>query len=207
MIENIIFDFGGVIFDIDHNLSKQAFQELGLKNFDQIYGHLVQTTVFEQIEKGEISEPEFRTAIRNILPHSVSDDQIDDAWCALIVGFDKNKIDLIENLGKNYRIFLLSNSNIIHYKRFIKILNAYKDFRGLFTDVWFSHEKGQRKPDIDFYSNLLKTHQMEAKNCLFIDDLWVNISAAQSIGIQTHFLDNGQNILDLFENNRWKGDL
>jgi FMN phosphatase YigB (HAD superfamily) len=43
MIKNIIFDFGGVIYDIDHHLSKLAFEQLGVQKFDELYGHHKQT--------------------------------------------------------------------------------------------------------------------------------------------------------------------
>lgn len=205
MIKNIIFDFGGVIYDIDHSLSKKAFLKLGVENFDELYGHQKQTHLFEKIERGEINVEDFYLALRNYLPHHISDKQIEDAWCALMVGFEKAKVDLLEQLRKNYRIFLLSNSNIIHYRRFIIELDAYKPFRDLFTDVWFSHEKHQRKPEAAFYNDMLIKHQMKPRETLFIDDLDVNIEAAQKLGLQTYYLQNKNSILDLFKDGVWIG--
>ena len=36
-IENVIFDLGGVILDIDYNLTRTAFEKLGVVNFDEMY--------------------------------------------------------------------------------------------------------------------------------------------------------------------------
>jgi len=198
MLKNIIFDFGGVIYDIDHNISKKAFQKLGLNSFDTLYGHQEQQQLFEQMERGELTDNEFRSAIRKIIPNNVSDIEIDDAWCALLIGFDKKKIDLLEALRHNYHLFLLSNTNNIHAKRFIPELDAYKNFRALFNDVWLSHEIGKRKPEKEFYLDLLEKHGMKTEETLFIDDLYANIEAAKNLGIQTYYLNNQQSILDLF---------
>lgn len=199
MIRNIIFDFGGVIYDIDHNLSKIAFEKLGVENFDQLYGHQIQTQIFEKLEVGAIDESGFIHHLKQYLNPHVREEDIVNAWCALLIGFDKQTVELLKKLGEHYKIFLLSNSNIIHYKRFIKELNEYTNFRALFTDVWYSHEKGMRKPDPEFYLQLLKANNLKAKETLFIDDLDVNIEAAKKLGIQTHYLHQ-QHILELFEN-------
>ena len=198
MIKNLIFDFGGVIYDIDHNISKLAFESLGIEQFEKQYGHEKQSLLFEKLERGEIGENEFRLTLKKYLPKNTSDQKIDKAWCALLIGFDKKKIDLLEKLGETYKLFLLSNTNIIHTRQFMNELNAYKDFKSLFTDVWFSYEKGKRKPEKEFYVNLLNQYHLEAKECLFIDDLDVNIEAAKQLGIQTHYLKDGESILDLF---------
>lgn len=197
MIKNIIFDFGGVIYDIDHNLSKLAFEKLGVERFDALYGHQIQANIFEKMERGELELDVFRSELRKYIPRNASDQQVDEAWSGLLLGFDSRKLDLLKRIKENYRLFLLSNSNEIHYMRFIKELNEYMDFRGLFEDVWFSHEKGMRKPEPEFYLGLLHENKLEAQESLFVDDLDVNIRAAQSHGIKTHYI-HGDNILDLF---------
>jgi len=198
MIKNIIFDFGGVIYDIDHSLSKKAFEELGVRDFDHLYGHRKQVELFEKMERGELSEQQFRQSLRQYVPQHTIDADIDRAWSALLLGFDTKRIDLLEEIGKNYHLFLLSNTNNIHARQFLEEINAYKDFRSLFVDVWFSHEKGMRKPETVFYQSLLQKHQLLPRECLFIDDLDVNILAAQRLGIHTHYLQGHETILDLF---------
>ncbi|NPD46964.1 MULTISPECIES: HAD family phosphatase [unclassified Lentimicrobium] len=203
MIKNIIFDFGGVIYDINHNLSKIAFEKLGVENFDELYGHQIQAKTFEKMERGELELDVFRDELRKVIPKNVSDQQIDDAWCGLLLGFDTKKLDLLKSIGRNYRIFLLSNSNEIHYMRFIEELNEYFNFRSLFEDVWFSHEKGMRKPEPEFYMGLLINNDLKASESLFVDDLETNIFAAKNIGIKTHYIQN-DSILDMFEDGKLK---
>lgn len=202
MIRNIIFDFGGVIYDIDHNLSKLAFENLGVENFNQLYGHQIQTEIFEKFETGSISKEAFLNYLKQFLPAKTNLNEIEDAWCALLLGYDSRKIELLKALKKNYQLFLLSNTNIIHYERFIEELNQYCDFRSLFNDTWLSFEKGYRKPDLIFYQSLINKYKLKPEETLFIDDLEKNIDAANKLGIQSYFLNN-ENILDLFENAVW----
>lgn len=63
-IENIILDYGNVIFMIDFNRACQAFITLGIKNVDDFFGHKAQDPLFDAFDKGEITPAEFRTAIR-----------------------------------------------------------------------------------------------------------------------------------------------
>ena len=52
MIKNIIFDYGAVIFDIDHQLTIQAFKDIGLQAENDFFGHLKQNPIFDLFEKG-----------------------------------------------------------------------------------------------------------------------------------------------------------
>jgi putative hydrolase of the HAD superfamily len=119
-----------------------------------------------------------------------------------LVGFDTKTIDLLLKVRKNYHIFLLSNTNVIHARRFIAEINKYSDFRSLFDDVWLSHEKQMRKPEKDFYLGLINKHDMELEKTLFIDDLDINIEAAKNLGIETYYLSNGQSVINLFKDGR-----
>lgn len=202
MIKNLIFDFGGVIYDINHQLSKLAFEKLGVSNFEQLYSHEIQDQLFEEFEKGRVSETEFRTAIRRYLNLDIKDLDLDRAWCALLIGVQKEKIDLLQELSRNYQLYLLSNTTSIHYRHFIEEVNAFGDFLSLFEGVYLSHETGMRKPDQEFYLKLINDHKLKAEECLFIDDLAVNIKAAQELGIPSYYLQN-ESILDLFKKGRW----
>jgi FMN phosphatase YigB (HAD superfamily) len=202
MIRSIIFDFGGVIYDIDHNLSKLAFQKLGVDNFDQLYGHHVQTHIFEQFETGKIDAEAFLAYLAKFLPAKTSKEDIIDAWCALLIGIDERKTNLLLELKKDYRLFLLSNSNILHYQRFIEEVNGIADLRSVFDDVWFSHEKGKRKPDLSFFNELVEANQLNVKETLFIDDLLTNIKAAEKVRLKTWHIQE-ESIVQLFSNKNW----
>lgn len=209
-IKNIIFDFGGVIYDIDYHRSVKEFELLGAENFEQMYSQAVQNSLFERLEVGEITATEFRNELRKSLKASVSDIEIDKAWNALLIGFKKERIDLLLDLKQNYNTYLLSNSNIIHYEVFLKEfqgLTGLKNFDKLFNKAYYSFDIQLRKPDVSAYQYVLEQHQLDPSSCLFIDDSIQNMKPAQEVGIRTYFLDKDQELVDLFKDNLLKLDL
>lgn len=201
MIENIIFDFGGVIYDIDHEKTKKAFSNLGIKNFEELYGHTIQTRLFEDFEIGEISPKIFRDTIRKYLPKNTSDQEIDAAWNALLIGFKPERLALLEKIGKQYRIFLLSNTNQIHYQYYmgeLKTLDYHKKFTAFFEKLYFSHQIGMRKPDAKIFDYVIQDSQIKTEETIFIDDYDLNISAANRAGLNSILLESKQEICDLF---------
>lgn len=201
MIENIIFDFGGVIYDIDHKKTKKAFSNLGIKNFEELYGHTIQTRLFEDFEIGKISPKIFRDTIRKYLPKNTSDQEIDAAWNALLIGFKPERLDLLEKIGRQYRIFLLSNTNQIHYQYYmgeLKTLDYHKKFTAFFEKLYFSHQIGMRKPDAEIFDYVIQDSQIKAEETIFIDDYDLNISAANRARLNSILLESKQEICDLF---------
>ena len=63
-IKNIIFDLGGVLLDIDFKKSIEAFEKLGIKNFEEMFSQFKTDELFEKLETGKLSEEEFYAAIK-----------------------------------------------------------------------------------------------------------------------------------------------
>ncbi len=201
MIKNIIFDFGGVLYDIDHHKTRDAFKELGINDFNTLYGHAIQTRIFEDMEIGLVSPSDFRAEIRKYLPKETTDQQIDVAWNALLIGFKPERIEFLEKVGKNYRLFLLSNTSQIHYQYYmdeLKAINLYEKFNRLFEKLYFSHLIGMRKPDEKIFEFVTEDCLIKPEETAFIDDYDLNINAANAFGINGLFLKPGQDVSDLF---------
>lgn len=164
-IKNIIFDFGGVILNIDYKLTEQAFAKLGLKDFDRIYSQATQEELFDVFEKGFISPADFRKGIRKFIHDDVSDSQIDEAWNSMLLDLPIERVRLLDKLKTKYRIFLLSNTNQIHCDTFSA--NMQKQLsRDIFSDVfekaYFSHKVKMRKPNEEIFELVLKENNL---NC------------------------------------------
>ncbi|MFW6224095.1 MAG: HAD family phosphatase [Bacteroidota bacterium] len=146
-IKNIIFDFGGVIYDIDIPAAARAFRKLGITDFEQKFTVFTEANIFDKLETGHLTPGEFRDEFRRISELDVSDKALDEAWNALLIGFRKERIKLIGQVKKQYNVFLLSNSNIIHYRQYRQEFEdqfGYKTFDELFQQAFFSFEVGQR---------------------------------------------------------------
>ncbi|RLD67590.1 MAG: HAD family phosphatase [Bacteroidetes bacterium] len=209
MIRNIIFDLGGVILNIDFQRAADSFRKMGLNDFEGLYSQAQQVDLFSRFESGIISPELFRSELREIANSSLSNDQIDQAWNDLILDFPPARLQLIKDLRANYKLYLLSNTNRIHadfYNQDLRDTHGIDGLEELFDKVYYSHEIALRKPDEAPFKYVLNDQDLKAEESLFIDDSLPNILTANQIGINTIFLnlDNGHDILDLFENGKLK---
>jgi glucose-1-phosphatase len=183
-IRNIIFDLGGVILDIDPQLTIDAFNKLGWKETRQV-DHTSHMPFFLELEIGIDSPETFRNNVRKKIGLPLTDEKIDEAWTAMIVNLPSDRIHYLEELKKNYRIYLLSNTNEIHRIKFHRMFdqNFGYSFYDLFEQIFYSHEMGVRKPNTEIYLKALKSAGIKPEETLFIDDLQENVAAAESVGL------------------------
>ncbi|MDR4987474.1 MAG: hypothetical protein RG741_01385 [Bacteroidales bacterium] len=113
-VKNIIFDLGGVLLNIDYGLTIAAFKKLGVEDFDGFFTQAAQHKVFDRFDTGHVTPGEFRDRLRRLSGLNLSDRQIDDAWNAMLLDMPADRIKLLQKVRRNYRIFLLSNTNAIH---------------------------------------------------------------------------------------------
>lgn len=200
-IKNIIFDFGDVICDIDFKRTVDAFSQLSANKLSITVEDYIHHPIFGGLEKGEISTSEFRDAIRGLLQTEASDEAIDLAWAQVIINSDQERLAMLKELNKNYRVFLLSNTNEIHVTTAFERINTTLDvdFRSLFEKVYFSHLLGMAKPNSEIYHHVLSDGNMLASETLFVDDNKANIEAALKLGIRSYHLHpREEKLVDLF---------
>jgi glucose-1-phosphatase len=210
VFKNIIFDFGGVIINIDFQRTIDSFIRLGAENFDAIYSKASQSGVFDEIDKGHITQEAFVDKLLAWLPKNVTSDQVIQAWNDIIIDLPKSHIEMLEQVQPNYNTFLLSNTNEIHYKVYNEWLkNDYyhEDFAGLFNKTYLSFRLGMRKPDREIFDLVFNENGLNRKETLFIDDSLHIVEATRSYGIPSYWLQDGQDVCDLFENGKLKGEL
>ena len=202
-IKNLIFDFGGVICNIDVKLTEKAFMDLGLKRSGEGHSISGSTGLFEEIETGAINPQQFRDELKKFFVNPVTDGQLDVAWNALLRDIPEARIRMLEQLRKRYRIFLLSNTNEIHYRCYLENFRrhfGYDDFDALFEKAYFSHLIRLRKPSPEIFRYVVQHSALEPAETLFIDDTLIHVEGARKAGLHAHHLaiDLGEEILDLF---------
>ena len=208
VIRNIVFDLGGVILNIDYQAAFQAFRALGVTEFDRFFTQASQVDLFDRFDKGEISAGEFREKIRAITGLPLTDKAIDRAWNAMLLDLPWHRMELLEGVKGNYRTFLLSNTNDIHFPAFLEYLQ--REFRIDSLKPWFekqylSHEIGMRKPDREVYLHILKENGLDPAQTLFIDDTRQHVEGARKAGLRALWLKTDQlQVTDLFN---WRYEL
>ncbi len=201
-IKNIIFDLGAVIINIDENRSHTAIKRLSGPAYSKIQADANKTSIFEHFERGTLDAKQFRDFFRGHLDDEISDERFDLAWNAMLMDIPQARIDLLLELHKHYRIFLLSNTNIIHMKRinhYIKSVYGLSSFDRIFEKVYLSYELGCRKPEAEIYERVFSENNLGLEETLFIDDSRANVEGARSVGLLSHHLEAPQSIEELFQ--------
>jgi|SRR5690242_4630724 len=200
-VQNIIFDLGGVILNIDYHRTEKAFIDLGIRNFPELYTQFHASSLFEDLETGKTSPEEFIRALQQQAPHPLSDQQIITAWNAMLLDFPVARLQLLQQLRGQYEIFLLSNTNTIHLEAFNKILmesRGIPSLGALFEKTYYSHLVGLRKPGKEIYELVLQENGLNPADTLFIDDNFQNIEGARATGMQAILLQHPKTIVDIF---------
>jgi FMN phosphatase YigB (HAD superfamily) len=199
-IKNIIFDLGGVIINLDNRRTEKAFTALGVKNFREYFGHGFAASFFKDYEVGKITDQEFIQSIRQLggLSH-VPEQAIIDSWNALLLDFPAERIQLLRDLRRTYRLFLFSNTNSLHLAALRQIWTdsvGSGSLEDYFEKTYYSHLMGMRKPDPDSFGFILKENDLIGKETLFVDDAIVNVEGAEQAGLNGLFLRPGISLLD-----------
>lgn len=202
-IKNIIFDYGGVIINLDMKAPLDLIKLHSSLDVEKVWQQMQSKKVFEMYEQGFLSDDEFRNSVRNFFNLQVDDEIIDQAWNSLLLDMPQERIELLGKCKTQYRAFLLSNSNSIHYQSYLSQLqNRYKinSFDELFEKAYFSYEMKLLKPHPQIFQKVLDNHPLKVEETLFIDDTLMHIETAQKMGFQTFHLTDGKEITDLFSN-------
>ena len=203
--KNLIFDLGGVIIDLDVERTKAAFALLSQKSVSEVQLLLENSPIFQQYEKGQLNDNQFRNEVRMLLHTNSSDQEIDAAWNAMLGEIPSNRIKLLERLRKDYQLFLLSNTNNIHLVCFNEIVKATCGSLSLdpyFDKAYYSHLVQMRKPEVEIYNLVLNENNLLGHETLFLDDNVSNLEGASQTGIQTFHVSHPDMIFSLFHESK-----
>lgn len=201
-IKNIIFDLGGVIINIRSeedwykNFMTPLLGEAGLQN-------AIEKKFFEWFELGNLTTNDFYKNLKSLSEHEFSFDDLTTAWNGRLLAIPEQRIDLLYQLSKDYKLYLLSNTNQIHHEfilNYIKEKFQIEVFEEVFQNCYYSYELQLVKPAKEIYERVLADAKIEANETLFIDDSAINLEQPQLLGISTiHFKNDEQFRVDLFE--------
>jgi len=201
MIKNIIFDFGGVLLNLDMELT---FSELSEVTGVPIKGEDIPAQIFKVMlgyEKGEINTETFLWHLqKEATKLTPQPDKLIKAWNAMLLGWNPDRFEFLLELRKNYKVFLLSNTNELHIdwvKRDLKKSHEISDFETRYFDkVFYSHNMKMRKPELSIYKSVIEETGIDPSETLFIDDNIANVSAAISAGWKSICHDPKTEIID-----------
>jgi putative hydrolase of the HAD superfamily len=197
-IRNIIFDLGNVLLPLDFPKLMAAFKEVAGNGQEVPFKTLITNETFLQYETGFITTPQFLVFLKGYIRSSATHQELTSAWNSLIGGFPEEHVFLLKELGKKYRLFLLSNTNALHVQYFEGSVPGVLNLSDLFERVYYSNEEGLRKPQKELFQRVLQQNNLEATQTLYVDDLLENCQAASSLGYKTLHVTPALNLANWF---------
>jgi glucose-1-phosphatase len=181
MFKNIIFDLGNVLISfIPSEYLKKKNYPLNIRN--TILNDIFRSEEWKKLDNGDTTVSE---AIESIaLKSALKREEIDLVFnlrVDIMFPLDDNVRLLPELKKQGFRVFYLSN---FHLDTFEAVKNDYYFFR-YFDGGVISAEIKISKPDVRIYKYILDKYTLIPEECLYIDDIEENISAADSAGMQT----------------------
>lgn len=190
MIQNLLFDLGGVIMDIERMKAVEALRAIGMKNPEEMLGDYGQKGPFLALERGEITPAEFRAELRQYFTRPVTDDAIDDAFCEFLRGIPSGRLRALEQLHKRYKIYLLSNTNALMWHRYIlpEFTKEGHDINYYFDGVIASFKVKAYKPEAAIFEAAERDLDIKPEETLFFDDSEANVEAARRFGFHAELV-------------------
>ena len=198
-IKNIFLDWGGVLIDLDKQSSLQAFRKLGLQDADAAQDKFI--GILQDYELGNISTVEFRQNICKVIGKYIPNADIDHAWNSMLLTVPTDKLQLILELKQSHSVYLLSNTNHMHWEYAAQRVFRLDDYRldDFFDGVFLSYEMHKAKPDKSIFQIAVARAGLKAEECLFVDDLKENCDAAIAAGLHAIQYTPGHNLRNIFK--------
>jgi glucose-1-phosphatase len=184
-ITTIIFDFGMVISSFDVKRFLQNVSGATGVEVNQLPAILEKIRdVVVRYETGLISTDEFFHTVLERTGLRITREAFGRAYNDIFTPIPENR-ELIRKLKPYYKLGLLSNTSEWHFQEAIRPVDVFP----LFDAVTLSFEVKALKPSETIYHDMLHKLSSRPEECIYVDDLAENASAAARIGMHSiHYI-------------------
>ncbi|MBI4388130.1 MAG: HAD family phosphatase [Candidatus Omnitrophica bacterium] len=182
-IKAIFFDLGNVLVKFDAQIAVRKFANLLETSEEEIWKAVFVSDLERAYSVGKVSSQDFFNSVSQHFQKPIAYEKFVDIWNDIF--WANNGMEtLVNGIAKRYPIYLISNTNELHFEFIKKNFQVLKHFLKCFP----SHEVGHRKPDPGIFHHALQETKVLAKEAVFIDDIPEFVEAAQSVGMHgIHF--------------------
>lgn len=178
-IKAILFDMGNVLIFFDAKRSSKAFSEAVGAPEDKIWQAFFVSELERSYTRGEISSEEFYRRVSEHFPKKIDYATFARLWNDIFTE-NHEMNDLLKRLKKHYPLYLISNTNDLHFEHVCKEFPIAQHFTRCFP----SHLVGHRKPDQAMFEHVLSEIKLRPEEAVFIDDIAEFVESARRLGIR-----------------------
>lgn len=180
MTKTIILDLGNVILTVDFNRCHQALAGVCSHPIADIPRRIRSTGLVERFETGEASPEVFYREVSGVLGMNAGYGEFWDIWSSIFAPEPIIPESMLEGLGRERRLVLLSNTNAMHLAT---IRAKHPRLLGHFDSLVLSYEVGALKPDPRIYQEAIARAGCRPEECFFTDDMAPFVEGARQQGI------------------------
>jgi FMN phosphatase YigB (HAD superfamily) len=178
-IRLIVSDFGGVICTYDYRIFCERLARRIARSTDEIFAAVYGSDLQAEFEQGHLTGPEYHRRVMSLFGAEMPYGEFFSMYGDIFTEIPAT-CDLLRRLHTRYPLYLLSDTNEIHFgyvKQTVEVLR-------LFDQFIVSYEVGAMKPGPRIYQEVLRRSGLPAEACVFIDDRTGNVEGAKRVGMQ-----------------------
>lgn len=177
-IKTVIFDLGNVLVNFNAIKSGKRFAKHCNVPFEKVWEHFFISKTEKAYTRGKLTSRQFYKFSCQALDVPVDYKTFAHYWND-IFWENKGMDALLRDLKKNYPLYLISNTNELHFSHLKKKFKILRHFKKLFP----SHEVGHRKPEPQIYKKVLKKIGYKPQDTVFVDDVVKFVEGARAVGM------------------------
>jgi len=174
----IVFDLGRVLVGFDQDLIARRLIKRSKRSLEEIVAYYRKSNIFDSFERGRISPQEALESINKMFNLRLSMEEFNELWSDIFFE-NPGMEEIVVALKAHYRLFILSDTNVLHYEHIVK----HFPIVNYFEEHLVSFKLGTRKPDPRTFEAALKRANVSGRETIFIDDKERNVEGAHALGI------------------------
>jgi putative hydrolase of the HAD superfamily len=190
-IKALLFDLGGVVIDISVERALRCWEPKSSLSVEQMRQRLVADEPFRQHERGELPAAGYFDHLRQVFELEASDAEIEAGWNAILVGENKESLQLVQSARRYLPCYAFTNTSHSHQAIWS---TAFPNVISAFDRIFSSPQLGLRKPEHAAFDAVAQEIGVHPANVLFFDDLLENVEGARAAGLQAVHVRGGEDI-------------
>lgn len=185
-IETLIFDYGGVIVNIDDAPVTQALADLGISRIEQLIHARKIKKLMRQFIDGLVPTAQTLVEMQQLCRKGTTVDEIIEILDQLCGDLPKSRLEMLAELRKKYKVYLLSNiCDLLWEKSEKQMISLGFNPKDCFDDFFLSYRMNVAKPDSNIYQQMINATGLVPENALYFDDREENYKAGKALGFQS----------------------
>jgi len=185
-IDALVFDYGGVIVNLDSKQVTSALCSLGLSRLKQFLHRKEIMSLIRDFIDGLIPTSVTLEKMQHLCSKDTTVEEILVVLNKLCGDLPTSRLQALCELRKHYKVYMLSNISDVLWDMSAKEIRAAGfEPSDCFDGLYLSYEMGAAKPNADIYNQIIKKAGLIPERTIYFEDREDNCAAGRAMGFNT----------------------